>query len=299
MTRHALAALALSVFLPFAAQAHPPLPPSFDCAKTAAPVEKAICDDGMLASLDRLVARALRFALDANPAEAEGLKTDQRRWLAARDAAFRSPSDAESLARLYEERLRALIRKAGERALAAALAAAAPIDPLRESSPQAEENAAFVSFVLTTRHPQPAQPVAAGDEDMLSTYERYAGFTYIAALPDGRLLVATPEDCGAYQCTTIPFALDRKAGTAVRLAVEAPDKNDIPRLDPKAARVGALTVADGLVDIFEQEHSDGDCGVRWVYRVQGATLALVKRMVKTTCDGAAWTDKNTTTKHYQ
>ncbi|HYG91336.1 MAG TPA: DUF1176 domain-containing protein [Azospirillum sp.] len=299
MTRCFLAALALSVSLPFAAHAQAPLPPSFACAKATAPVEKAICDDGMLASLDRLVARGLRFAMDADPAGAEALRADQRRWLATRDAAFQSLANIGPLVRTYEERLRALIRKAGGRGLAGALAAAAPIDPLRESGPQAEENAAFVSFVLTTLYPQPAVPVAPGDADMLTTYERYAGFTYIAPVRDGRLLVAVPEDCGAYQCTTVPFALDRKAGTATRLAVEVPDKNDAPRPDPKAMRVGIVTVANGVVDIFDLARGAGDCGTRWIYRVQGGTLALVKRTVKPNCDGKEWSEKNTTTKVFR
>lgn len=304
MIRRLLAALAVSAslplaFLPCAVQAQTPLPPSFDCARAATRVEKAICDDGMLASLDRLVARALRFAQDADPAGAEALRAEQRRWLEARDAAFKGLDNVGPLVRTFEKRLRALIASAGGRALGAALASATPIDPLRESSPQAEENAAFVSYVLTTLHPQPAPAATPGDEDMLTTYERYAGFTYIAAMPNGRLFVAVPEDCGAYQCTTAPFLLDRKAGTATRLAVEVPDQNDRPRRDPAAMRVGAVTVANGVVDIFEQARGTGDCGTRWIYRVEGATLALVKHISKPACDGKPWTEKNSTTKVFR
>jgi hypothetical protein len=180
------------------------------------------------------------------------------------------------------------------------MAAVAPIDPLRESTPQAEENTAFVAFVLTTLHPQPpARPAGADEGDVLSTYERYAGFTYIAPLPDGRLFVAVADDCGAYQCSTIPFVLDRKAGTATRLAVEVPDSKGTPRRDPTATRLGMLTVTNGVVEIFEQVRGAGDCGTRWIHRVDGATLALVKSIEKPDCDGKDWTAKNSTTRAYR
>lgn len=295
--RRLLAVLALTV-LPSVAHAQ-----SVDCAKPASPVEKAICDDSALAPLDRLVARSLRFALEADPAGAEALRADQRRWIGVRDAAY-TPANVAPLVRAHEARLRALLGKAGGRGLAAAMAAAAPIDPLRESSPQAEENAAFVAFVLTTLHPQPPSPGAAAADaadggDVLSTYELYAGFTTIAPLPDGRLLVAVAESCGAYQCSTIPFTLDRKAGTATRLAVEVPDAKGVPRRDPAAIRVGALSVANGVVEIFDQGRGAGDCGTRWIHRVEGATLVLVKRIDKPDCNGKDWTARTTATKAYR
>ncbi|WP_448189971.1 DUF1176 domain-containing protein [Azospirillum sp. sgz301742] len=272
---------------------------SVNCAKPASPVEKAICDDSALAPLDRLVARSLRFAQEADPAGAEALRADQQRWIAVRDAAY-VPTNVAPLVRAHEARLRALIAKAGGRAVAAALAAASPIDPLRESNPQAEENTAFVAFVMTTLHPQPPAPPAAADEgDVLSTYELYAGFTSITPLPDGRLFAAVAQDCGAYQCSTIPFVLDRKAGTATRLAVEVPDAKGVPRRDPTATRVGMVTVANGVVEIFDQARGGGDCGTRWFYRVDGATLALVKRIDKPECDGKEWTAKTATMKVYR
>ncbi len=289
--RRLLAVLALSV-LPSVAHAQ-----SVDCAKPASPVEKGICDDSALVPLDRLVIRALRFALEANPAEAEALRADQRRWLAVRDAAY-TKANIAPLIRAHEARLRELLAKAGGRGLAAAMAAAAPIDPLRESSPQAEENAAFVAFMLTTLHPQPPAS-KSGEGDVLSTYELYAGFTSITPLADGRLLVAVPERCGDYQCSTIPFTLDRKAGKATRLAVEVPDGAGVPRRDPSAIAVGALTVSKGVVEVFDHGRGSGDCGTRWYYRAEAATLALLKRVEKSACDGKEWTGKNSTTKAYR
>ena len=294
--RRLLAVLALSTvsLVPSLASAQ-----SVDCAKPASAVEKAICDDGAISSLDRLVTRALRFALEANPAEAAALRADHQRWLAERDAAY-VKTNVAPLIRTHELRLRALLAKAGGRGLAAAMAAAAPIDPLRESTPQAEENAAFVAFVLTTLHPQPPVPPAPGDQgDVLSTYELYSGFTLITPLADGRLFVAVPEDCGAYQCSTIPFVLDRKAGTASRLAVEVLNTAGKPQRDPSAVAVGALTVSKGMVDVFDQGRGQGDCGTHWLYRVEAGTLALLKSIEKPTCDGKDWTDRNSTTKVYR
>lgn len=288
-----LAVSAASVLLPSAAFAQ-----AADCAKPASKVEKAICEDSALAPLDRLVARALRFALEADPAGAEALRADHRRWLAARDDAY-TPANVLPMIRAHELRLRELLAKAGGRGLAAAMAAAAPIDPLRESSPAAEENAAFVAFVLTTLHPQPPVQKSPEEGDVLSTYELYAGFTLIAPLSDGRLFVAVPESCGAYQCSTIPFTLDRKAGKATRLAVDLPDARDVPRRDPTVAPVGALTVSKDMVDVFDQGRGAGDCGTHWLYRVEASAMTLLKRIEKPECDGKDWTDRNSKTKVYR
>ena len=293
--RRLLAALAVSAaFLsPVAASAQP-----VDCARPASKVEKAICDDGALASLDRLVARGLRFALEADPAGAEALRADQRRWIAARDAIY-TQSNVLPLIRAHELRLRELLGKAGRRGLAAAIAAASPIDPLREAGPVAEENAAFVAFVLTTMFPQPPAPKRADEGDVLSTYELYAGFTLMAPLSDGRLFVAVPEECGAYQCAAIPFVLDRRGGTAARLAVEMPDKADVPRKMPTAVTTGTLTVSKDMVDVFDQGRGAGDCGTHMLYRVQADTMTLLKRIEKPECDGKEWTDRNSKTRVYR
>lgn len=269
-----------------------------DCARPASKVEKAICDDGALASLDRLVARGLRFALEADPAGAEALRADHRRWLAARDAAY-TPTNVLPLIRAHEVRLRELLTKAGRRGLAAAIAAASPIDPLREAGAAAEENAAFVAFVLTTMFPQPPAPKRPDEGDVLSTYELYSGFTLMAPLSDGRLFIAVPEECGAYQCAAMPFVLDRKAGTATRLAVEMPDKGDVPRKVPTALTTGTLTVSKDMVDVFDQGRGSGDCGTHMLYRVQADTMTLLKRIEKPECDGKEWTDRNSKTKVYR
>jgi uncharacterized protein YecT (DUF1311 family) len=59
---------------------------SFDCAKAAAPTEKAICGSFELASWDRSVALALRQAIERNPQREAELRQSQKEWLAKRDA---------------------------------------------------------------------------------------------------------------------------------------------------------------------------------------------------------------------
>lgn len=87
-----------ALLLPLPAMA---APPSFDCAKAAAPVEKAICASATLSGLDVAVAAAYGRALKAlPPARVEALKKNQRLFLTVRDEAF--ASDPGSL----EERLR-------------------------------------------------------------------------------------------------------------------------------------------------------------------------------------------------
>jgi uncharacterized protein len=256
------AALMLAA-LPFAAHAQAP---SFDCARAASRAEKAICDDPALASLDRLLARAYKLVLDSRPADAEAAKTGQRRWLAGRDATLKDPTDHKPLFKAYETRLRALIATAGPRAVQEALGVAKPIDPLTDSGAQAEEETAFVAFVLTTLHPDPNPPAEAPDE-FLSTYERLAGFTFIARLADGRLFAAVPVDCFAYQCAAAPYLLDPKTGRIQRLAVEVLDAAGKPKADQHAVMLGIPSVTGGQVEVFEQARGTGDCGNRWTYRV--------------------------------
>ncbi|WP_448206104.1 lysozyme inhibitor LprI family protein [Azospirillum sp. sgz302134] len=291
--RHALAALL--VFLPLTATAAPNTTkgPSFDCARASQPVEKAVCADDALAAMDRLLDRAYRMALDGVPAEqAASLKGDQVRWLLERTRAFKAANeDRAALMSLYDQRLRAVIAKAGPRILPAALERAQAIDPLAEAGRDAEEEAAFVAYTLTSLHPDPPVPGAGGEAEVMSPYERYAGFTYAAPLPaptpDDRLFVAVAVDCGAYQCSYTPFLVNKPKGTAERLAVEVVE-NGKRRLDLNAVPVGIPSVRGDVVEIFEQARGSGDCGVKWRYRVEGAALALVQSVEKQACDGKDW-----------
>lgn len=104
---------AVSLALPASVLAATPAPaqPSFDCAKAAAPVEKAICRDAGLARADAAVGRAyerLRKSLDAQAAKA--LREDQRWFIGVRDAAYdAAPANrTQSLKALLDERARAL-----------------------------------------------------------------------------------------------------------------------------------------------------------------------------------------------
>lgn len=62
---------------------------SFDCAKAATAIEKAICADAALARLDREVAQAFeqRLAQIESAGDREAMRQVQRRWLGRRDAA--------------------------------------------------------------------------------------------------------------------------------------------------------------------------------------------------------------------
>ncbi|MGJ7903022.1 lysozyme inhibitor LprI family protein [Lysobacter sp. 1R34A] len=117
MTVPALASsvlFAVSLALPASVLASTPAPakPSFDCAKAAAPVEKAICRDAGLARADAAVGRAyerLRKSLDAQAAKA--LREDQRWFVGVRDAAYAAAAPAgrtQSLKALLDDRARAL-----------------------------------------------------------------------------------------------------------------------------------------------------------------------------------------------
>lgn len=279
-----LALLTLSAAPAFAATA-----PSFDCARASQPAEKAVCADEALAAMDRLLDRAYKLALDGLPAEqASSLKGDQVRWLLERARAYKAANeDRGALASLYDQRLRAVVGKAGPRILPAALARAQAIDPLANAGPAAEEEAAFVAYVLVGLFPSPPTADAGGEAEVMSPYERYAGFTYAAPLPDGRLLVAVAEDCGAYQCSYAPFLVDKAKGTAARLGVEVVE-NGRRRVDPQAVPLGIPSVRGEVVELFEQARGSGDCGVKWRYRVQGTTLALAESVEKTACDGKDW-----------
>jgi uncharacterized protein len=68
----------------FAAAATPHA--SFDCTKATRPVDKLICSDDELASLDVKVAAAYKTALDAHAADKDGLRNAQRAWIVKRDS---------------------------------------------------------------------------------------------------------------------------------------------------------------------------------------------------------------------
>jgi uncharacterized protein YecT (DUF1311 family) len=68
---------------------------SFDCAKAATPVERAVCADAALARLDREVAQAYAARLEAaDPAGKPAIRAAQRAWLGRRDAACKDQADA-------------------------------------------------------------------------------------------------------------------------------------------------------------------------------------------------------------
>ncbi len=79
---------------------------SFDCAKAAGAMERAICSDAGLARLDRQVAEAYGARLrDAGAAAKQRDVADQRDWLTLRDKTC--SADPACLIRLYRTRLAA------------------------------------------------------------------------------------------------------------------------------------------------------------------------------------------------
>jgi len=108
------ALLAVSLMASASAFAGAPVPaqPSFDCAKAASAVEKAICGNDGLARADAAVGRAyqrLRKSLDAKAAS--GLREDQRWFIGIRDATYDNATAAnrtQSLKALLDARARSL-----------------------------------------------------------------------------------------------------------------------------------------------------------------------------------------------
>jgi len=82
--------------------------PSFNCARAARAVEKAICGNRELADLDREIfasnARVIREA--RNPAEAKALQREQDEFIARRNAGYGRPG--YDLKKAMQERLRRL-----------------------------------------------------------------------------------------------------------------------------------------------------------------------------------------------
>lgn len=72
---------------------------SFDCKKASTAVEKAICADDFLQSLDVVMGTVYAHALKESPS----LKESQKKWLSSR------PSDADKLTQSYLDRLRHIL----------------------------------------------------------------------------------------------------------------------------------------------------------------------------------------------
>jgi len=62
-----------------------PIRPSFDCSKATSPTERAICSDRNLAGWDRSISDAYSDHVK-NGGDSEAVRTEQRGWLAERDA---------------------------------------------------------------------------------------------------------------------------------------------------------------------------------------------------------------------
>ena len=90
--------------------------PSFDCAKAATSVEKAICADAALARLDRQVAEAWQVGMRNayEPTAQAKLRQEQRDWLARRNAACAGPAPGACLTTLYRARLAVLGKANGQ-----------------------------------------------------------------------------------------------------------------------------------------------------------------------------------------
>lgn len=75
--------------------------PSFDCAQAQNDNQRLICTTPDLAEMDRMLASDYHAAMarTANPA---GLRSDQRAWIARRDAA---PTDVLALTDIYNQRI--------------------------------------------------------------------------------------------------------------------------------------------------------------------------------------------------
>ena len=69
--------------------------PSFNCARTSRPLERTICDNSDLATLDRAInalqARAVRDAGQRDTPAAQNLRREQEEFAARRDSNFGSP----------------------------------------------------------------------------------------------------------------------------------------------------------------------------------------------------------------
>lgn len=88
------------------AAAAPSSGPSFDCAKATTPVERAVCDDPALATLDRTLDAAYVQAMREWPDEEKtAQRTAQRAWIASRNACVRAGDANDCIATSYRRRL--------------------------------------------------------------------------------------------------------------------------------------------------------------------------------------------------
>jgi uncharacterized protein YecT (DUF1311 family) len=76
---------------------------TFDCNKASTFVEKAICSDSRLTSMDDQLGRLYKDALAAS-ADSAALKAEQRAWLSSRDQCV----DSDCVIKAYEDRVSAL-----------------------------------------------------------------------------------------------------------------------------------------------------------------------------------------------
>lgn len=179
---------------------------SFDCARAAQPVERAICGDAALSALDERMGTLYRQAMGAFWAPM--IRTQQRDWLAERD---RAVGNLDRLRALYRQRIAALEQAvavwghASHRALTAEQIAktciALPADPEAPAGApcQVAESSALPLLldgrgVIAARYtyPDPAQP----DAIMMAS----VGVALFAAGPDGRYAPVFADRRGVTAC---------------------------------------------------------------------------------------------------
>lgn len=250
--------------------------------------------DPSVEALDRLIGRAAAVARAAPAAERDAALARLEPWIGERPRVL-AGGEVKGRVAVAEARLRAVLAAAPTATRAAVLAAVRPIDPLHENGAAAEEDAAFTAYALTALFPAPPRPQA---DEYMTGYERYAGFTFVGALPDGRLLAVVPEECGTTHCINAPFLLDRNAGTATRAAVEVLESG-APVAKEAADLTGVPAVTADGVEVTQLAQDEGGCGTRWTYTAQGDVLRLLRRTVKPACDGRPWTAQTTVTKTYR
>lgn len=98
--------------------------PSFDCAKAATPIERAICGDATLGDLDAQLAAAQRATIAADPARRDAMLAAARDWLVLRNREC-AAAEVACLTRVYRARLDALAK------------GATPTTPIASSAPAA------------------------------------------------------------------------------------------------------------------------------------------------------------------
>jgi uncharacterized protein len=83
--------------------------PSFNCAKASSSVEKLICNDAELASLDNSLSSLYHTLMkNTSAAEQKLLKTEQRGWVKGRDDCWKSDDMRGCVASEYQYRINEL-----------------------------------------------------------------------------------------------------------------------------------------------------------------------------------------------